>query len=45
MAATLSRPYRCPVIVDNAVYRAGVRVPLDCDIADLATVRGQCAPR
>jgi len=32
------------VIVDNAVYRAGVRVPLDCDVADLATVRGQCAP-
>ena len=32
------------MIVDNAVYRAGVRVPLDCDVADLATVRGRCAP-
>jgi magnesium transporter len=32
------------VIVDNAVYRKGVRVPLDCDVADLATVRNQCAP-
>jgi magnesium transporter len=32
------------VIVDNALYRAGVRVPLDCDVADLTTVRGRCAP-
>ncbi|HET9420391.1 MAG TPA: magnesium/cobalt transporter CorA [Nocardioides sp.] len=33
-----------PVIVDNALYRKGVRVPLECDVADLATVRGRCAP-
>ena len=32
------------MIVDNAVYRNGVRVPLDCDVADLASVRGRCGP-
>jgi magnesium transporter len=32
------------VIVDNAVYRDGVRVPLDCDVRDLATVRDRCGP-
>jgi magnesium transporter len=30
-----------PVIVDNALYRDGVRVPLDCDTSDLAAVRAQ----
>jgi magnesium transporter len=30
------------VIVDNALYRSGVRVPLDCDASDLAGVRARC---
>jgi magnesium transporter len=30
------------VIVDNALYRDGVRVPLECDARDLAAVRAQC---
>jgi len=44
MAATLTSPYRGTVIVDNAVYRDGVRVPLDGDVRDLATVRDRCGP-
>ncbi len=32
------------VIVDNALYSKGVRVPLECDVADLAAVRGRCGP-
>jgi magnesium transporter len=32
------------VIVDNALYRNGVRVPVDCDISDLAAVRDRCGP-
>jgi magnesium transporter len=32
------------VIVDNALYRNGVRVPVDCEISDLAAVRGRCGP-
>jgi magnesium transporter len=32
------------VIVDNALYRKGVRVPVDCEISDLAAVRQQCGP-
>jgi magnesium transporter len=32
------------VIVDNALYSKGVRVPLDCDVADLASVRARCGP-
>ncbi|KQZ70389.1 MULTISPECIES: magnesium/cobalt transporter CorA [unclassified Nocardioides] len=31
------------MIVDNALYRNGVRVPLDFDIADLASVRSRCS--
>jgi magnesium transporter len=31
------------VIVDNALYRDGVRVPLACDASDLAAVRAQCS--
>ncbi len=30
------------MIVDSAVYRAGTRVPVDCDVADLASVRDRC---
>jgi magnesium transporter len=32
------------VIVDNALYRKGVRVPVDCEISDLASVRKRCGP-
>jgi magnesium transporter len=32
------------VIVDNALYRKGVRVPQDCDIADLAEMRSRISP-
>jgi len=32
------------VIVDNALYRNGVRVPVDCEISDLAAVRDRCGP-
>jgi magnesium transporter len=32
------------VIIDNALYRKGVRVPLDYDVSDLASVRGRCGP-
>ena len=32
------------MIVDNALYRKGVRVPVDCEISDLAAVRHQCGP-
>jgi magnesium transporter len=32
------------VIVDNALYRKGVRVPVDCEISDLAAVRDRCGP-
>jgi magnesium transporter len=32
------------VIVDSAVYREGTRVPVDCDVADLASVRDRCRP-
>jgi len=32
------------VIVDSAVYRDGTRVPVDCDVADLASVRERCGP-
>ncbi|MEJ7831806.1 MAG: magnesium and cobalt transport protein CorA [Nocardioides sp.] len=31
------------MIVDNAIYRQGVRVPVDCEIGDLAAMRGKCA--
>jgi magnesium transporter len=30
------------VIVDNALYRKGVRVPVDSEISDLAAVRDRC---
>lgn len=32
------------MIVDNALYRKGVRVPVDCEISDLAAVRQRCGP-
>ena len=32
------------MIVDNALYRKGVRVPQDCDIADLAAMRSRISP-
>ncbi|HEX5862363.1 MAG TPA: magnesium and cobalt transport protein CorA [Nocardioides sp.] len=32
------------MIVDNALYRQGVRVPVDCEISDLAAVRDRCGP-
>lgn len=32
------------MIVDNALYRKGVRVPVDCAISDLAAVRERCGP-
>jgi magnesium transporter len=44
MAASLASTTVGLVIIDNALYRKGVRVPLDCDVADLATVRGRCGP-
>lgn len=31
------------MIVDSAVYRDGNRVPVDCDVADLGTLRDRCA--
>ena len=30
------------MIVDNALYRNGVRVPLDCDASDISAVRARC---
>jgi magnesium transporter len=32
------------VIVDNALYRNGVRVPVDCEMSDLAAMRERCGP-
>jgi magnesium transporter len=32
------------VIVDNALYSKGVRVPVDSEISDLAAVRDRCGP-
>jgi magnesium transporter len=32
------------VIVDNALYRKGVRVPVECQVTDLAAVREHCGP-
>jgi magnesium transporter len=32
------------VIVDSAVYRAGTRVQVDAEIADLAAMRARCGP-
>ena len=32
------------MIVDNALYRKGVRVPVDSEISDLAAVRERCGP-
>jgi magnesium transporter len=32
------------VIVDNALYRKGVRVPVESEISDLAAVRQRCGP-
>ena len=32
------------MIVDNALYRGGVRVPVDCEISDLSAVRERCGP-
>jgi magnesium transporter len=32
------------VIVDSALYRTGSRVSVDCDVADLATMRERCEP-
>ncbi len=32
------------MIVDSAVYRAGTRVSVDCDVADLAAMRARCEP-
>jgi magnesium transporter len=32
------------VIVDNALYRKGVRVPVESEISDLAAVRERCGP-
>lgn len=32
------------MIVDNALYRDGVRVPVDCEVADLAAVRAHIDP-
>ncbi|HET7193728.1 MAG TPA: magnesium/cobalt transporter CorA [Nocardioides sp.] len=32
------------MIVDNALYRNGVRVSVDCEISDLAAVRKRCGP-
>ncbi len=32
------------MIVDNALYRDGVRVPVDCEIADLAAMRERIGP-
>ncbi len=32
------------MIVDSALYRKGTRVPVDCEVADLATMRERCEP-
>jgi magnesium transporter len=32
------------VIVDNALYRKGLRVPVECQVTDLAAVREHCGP-
>ncbi|MFC5176977.1 magnesium/cobalt transporter CorA [Nocardioides taihuensis] len=32
------------MIVDNALYRRGVRVPVECQVTDLAAVREHCGP-
>jgi magnesium transporter len=32
------------VIIDSALYRRGTRVPVDCEVADLATIRTRCEP-
>ncbi|QBR91138.1 magnesium/cobalt transporter CorA [Nocardioides euryhalodurans] len=32
------------MIVDSALYRRGTRVPVECDVADLATMRERCEP-
>jgi len=32
------------VIVDSAVYRAGTRLPVDVEVADLAAMRARCGP-
>ena len=32
------------MIVDSALYRKGTRVPVDCDLADLGTMRERCEP-
>ncbi len=32
------------MIVDSAVYRNGTRVPVDCDVADLAAMRDSATP-
>ena len=32
------------MIIDSALYRRGNRVPVDCDVADLATIRTRCEP-
>ncbi len=32
------------MIVDSAVYRAGTRVPVECDVADLAAMRASSTP-
>jgi magnesium transporter len=32
------------VIVDNALYRKGTRVAVDCEVADLARMREKCEP-
>ncbi len=32
------------MIIDNALYRDGVRVPVDCEIADLAAMRERIGP-
>ncbi len=32
------------MIVDSALYRRGSRVPVDCEVADLAAIRTSCEP-
>ncbi|MGH3347373.1 MAG: magnesium/cobalt transporter CorA [Nocardioides sp.] len=32
------------MIVDSAVYRAGTRVPVDVEVADLSAMRARCGP-
>ena len=32
------------MIVDSALYRKGTRVPVECEVADLATMRERCEP-